>query len=303
MYNYNSGYGKDFIRNALDSRVGGQVFFVSSVTTGAIIDAVKQMIKPDPTGVQRFYTTIDSAIGNCVSNRGDVIIVLPGHTETVIAAAGIDCDVAGIKIIGLGEGSLRPTVTFSTDVAADMDIDAANITIENIIFDLTGVDALTAPIDVNAADFTMKNCKVINASASAQATLCLLTDATATRMRVEGCEFLGTTDAGTATCIRIVGGNEHVIKNNRFYGAYTTTLGAIQNVTTACLRCTIEGNVIENATASSAVAMTFVSTSTGSIYNNRMQVLTGTAPIVGAAMSWAGGNYYAATIATAGTLI
>jgi hypothetical protein len=34
-----------------------------------------------------------------------------------------------------------------------------------------------------------------------------------------------------------------------------------------------------------------------------MQVLTGTAPIVGAAMSWVGRNYYAATIATAGTLI
>jgi len=116
-------------------------------------------------------------------------------------------------------------------------------------------------------------------------------------------QFLGSQDAGTAAAIRIVGGNEHVIDGNYFHGNYTTTLGAIDNVTTATLRTRVSNNYIFNATASSAVAMTFVSTSTGIISGNYMQVLTGTAPIVGAGMSWVGGNYYAAVIATAGTLI
>jgi hypothetical protein len=122
-------------------------------------------------------------------------------------------------------------------------------------------------------------------------------------MRLLNNEFIGTTDAGTAAAVRVVGGNEHVIKGNRFYGAYTTSLGAIDNATTACLRVTIADNVIENATASSTKAMVFQSGSTGSITGNRMQILSGSAPITGAAMSWVGANYYAATIATAGTLI
>ena len=43
--------------------------------------------------------------------------------------------------------------------------------------------------------------------------------------------------------------------------------------------------------------------STGQISGNQMQILSGTAPITGDAMAWVGNNYYAAAIATAGTLI
>lgn len=260
---------------------------------------------PDADGGNRAFASIEAAMNdsNVVSGRGDVILVLPGHVETVTAAAGLDIDKAGTTIIGLGNGTLRPTINFTTSTAADMDIDASNVTIDGLIFDLTGIDALVAPIDVNSTYFTLRNCLVITADSGGQATLGILTDANAGGIRIEGCEFLGTTDAGTAAAIRIVGGNEHVIKDNRFYGAYTTTLGAIDNATTACLRVQVTGNFIQNATASSTVAMTFQAGSTGVIANNRMQILSGTAPVVGAAMSWAGGNYYAATIATAGVLI
>src|SRR4051812_34369402 len=55
--------------------------------------------------------TIDYAIGLCVADKGTVIVVQPGHTETVSAAGGIACDVAGIYIIGLGAGTDRPQVT------------------------------------------------------------------------------------------------------------------------------------------------------------------------------------------------
>lgn len=302
MYNFNSGYGKDFIINAINS-VSGKVFFVSNVTTGNVIDMVRSIIVPDPDGVQRFFTSLSSAVANCVANRGDLIILLPGHTETITVAGGIDLNVAGITILGMGAGSLRPTFNFTTATTADMDISSANITIDNVILDLTGIDALVAPIDVNATNFTLKNSTVITADASGQATLGILTDANAGGMKLYNNKFVGTTDAGTATAVRIVGGDEHEIVGNYFYGAYTTSLGAIENNTTACLRVRIENNVIINATASSTKAMVFVAGSSGYISNNRMQILSGTAPITGAGMSWVGGNYYAATIATLGTLI
>ncbi len=305
MHNINSGYGLLTAASLFAARpTYGKVFFVGDSGT-VDLDRVRQLFRVDPNSKVRYFDDLEECLnsGAVVADRNDVILLAPGHTETIVAAAGISLDIAGVTVLGLGTGSLRPTFNFTTSTAADINIDAANVTIENCIFNLTGVDALVAPIDVNATDFTLRNCLVVTASASAQATLGILTDANASRMTLEGNEFLGTTDAGTAAAVRIVGGNEHRILNNRFYGAYTTSLGAIDNVTTAALRCTVAGNVIENATASSTKAMVWVSTSTGSIYNNRMQILSGTAPITGAAMSWSGGNYYAGAIATAGTLI
>lgn len=247
--------------------------------------------------------TIDYAIGLCTASKGDVIYAMPGHTETITAAAGVALDVAGVSIIGLGEGRNRPVISYTTVAGASLDVSAANTRIENVRFSVVGVDAVTAAINVTAANFTLRNCQMELADATNQAVLGILTTANGTRLTVEGCYFHGTADAGTVAAIRIVGGDGHKILNNIFIGAYTTTLGAIDNVTTACTNTHVIGNTINALTASSAKAMVFVSTSTGQISNNRMQILTGSAPITGAAMSWVGGNYYAATIGAAGTLI
>lgn len=279
-----------------------KIFFVAPSTADWFGD-FQQLFPADSDGVVRVHSTINAALDACVAGRGDVILALPGFTQNITAAAGIAFSKAGVSLIGLGSGTLRPTINFTTATTADMDIDAANITIENFILDLTGVDALVAPIDVNATDFTMRKCLVVTADAAGQATLGILTDANASRMRLEDNQFLGTTDAGTAAAVRIVGGDEHVIKGNLFMGAYTTSLGAIDNVTTACLRTQVDGNTIANMTASSTKAMVFVSTSTPFITNNRLQILSGTAPITAAA-GFVGGNYYvAAAGVTAGTLV
>ena len=295
-----SRYGA--IASSIDVAPSAKVFFVLS-TSSALHGDLQSEFPVDKDGVPRVYGTINAAIAACVDGRGDVIYVMPGHTETITAAAGIVCDKSGIRIQGMGEGSNRPTINFTTSTAADINIDAANVTIDNVIFDLTGVDALVAPIDVNAADFTLSNCYVLTADATGQATLAILTDANASRMKLVGNLFLGSANAGTAAAVRIVGGDGHVIENNVFIGDYTTTLGAIDNVTTACTNTVVKGNNIFNRTASSTKAMVFVAASTGVISNNDMQILSGTAPITGAAMSWVGGNYYAATIGAAGTLI
>lgn len=249
------------------------------------------------------YATIGFAISQCVAGRGDIVMVKPGHSETITAAAGMAFNVAGVAVVGLGSGQLRPTIKFSTATGASLKVTAAQMTLQNFYIDCTGIDALTTPLDIEAADFQMLDCWVLTGNASGQATNVVVTTAAADRMVISGCKFFGTTDAGTATPIKIVGGDSIVIAGNDIQGNYTTSLGGIQNVTTACTNALIKGNYINNRTAASTVAMTFVSTSTGMIADNRMQILSGTAPIVGAGMSWVGGNYYAATIATAGTLI
>lgn len=240
---------------------------------------------------------------NLVTSLGDTIYVLPGHNENVTSNTSHVLNASGVKIIGLGTDEDRPTLYLDTATTTLISVTAPEVSLENFIIDGTGFDAIVTMFSVVAPGFVLKNCKIITGNSTSQATSVLTTTALANRLRVEGCYFTGSTDAGTATCLIIVGGDSHVIKGNTFMGNYTTSLGAIQNVTTACTNTLVENNVIVNRTASATVCMTFVSTSTGLIRGNHMQILTGSAPIVGAAMSWVGANYYAAVIATAGTLI
>lgn len=117
--------------------ITGNVFFVDSVNGLAGNDG----------SFQYPVATITQALAKCTANNGDVIFLKPGHAETVIAAAGIDVNVAGITILGTGYGALRPTITFSTAVTASVDITANDVTIRGII-GLSGIDALTQPFNI-----------------------------------------------------------------------------------------------------------------------------------------------------------
>lgn len=251
----------------------------------------------------RPYSTIAAAYAKCTASRGDQIHVKPGHTENITAAGGITLAKIGVSIIGHGRGRLRPKLTWTTATTATLLVSAAQNSISNFVFDGTSLDAVASMLAVQAADFSLYGCEFILAGASAQATLGILTTAAADRLIVQGCAFRGTTDAGTTAAIRLVGGDGIIIQDNLFYGAYGSGNGAIENITTACTGILIAGNIISNATASSTKAIVAVAGTTGLISNNRMQILSGTAPITAAGASWVGGNYYAATVATAGTLI
>lgn len=180
--------------------------------------------------------TIQAAVDKATANKGDIIVVKPGHVETVTAAGGLDLNKAGIAIIGLGTGSLRPTVNFTTVVGADMDVDAANITIYNTLF-TGGIDALTGPIDVNAADFTMIKCETRDVTG--QAIDFIVTDDNADRFYISGWKHLGAAAAGADTAITIVGGDDWVIEDFDIYGNFA--VAAIENVTTASNRIRIGG--------------------------------------------------------------
>jgi hypothetical protein len=235
------------------------------------------------------FASIDYAVGTCTANKGDIIMVKAGHTETVTAAAGLDLDVAGIAIIGLGTGSNRPTINFTTVVGADMDVDAANITVMNLLF-TGGIDALTGPIDVNAADFSMINCETRDVTG--QATDFIVTDANASRFLISNWKHAGAAAAGADTAISIVGGDDWVIEDFWIYGNFA--VAAIENVTTAANRVRIGGGVKPSFiwTENSAdVAVTMVAASTGFVGPNINAMLQDNAAniteaFVGAAMQF-----------------
>lgn len=108
-------------------------------------------------------STIAGAIAKCTASRGDTIIVMPGHAETVIAALTVN--IAGITIRGLGHGSLTPTITgnFAGDA---MDITAANVIVDNFRFGVPGTDAQTSWINISGANVTVKNIRGVASTTS-----------------------------------------------------------------------------------------------------------------------------------------
>lgn len=97
---------------------------------------------------QQPFATVDGAVNKCVAGRGDVIFVMPGHTETISSATALNLDIAGVAVVGLGSGTLRPTFTLDTAATTTIPVSAANISIKNCIFtanfaDITSVFTLT----------------------------------------------------------------------------------------------------------------------------------------------------------------
>lgn len=208
----------------------GDIFFVDSGAAGAS-DSVGHGKNPDEP-----FATLDYAIGQCTASNGDLIYLMPGHAETCDAAAEFAVDVIGVRIIGLGSGSLRPTFTF-TATNATATITAASVWLENVLF-VAGIDSVVAPLTISGADCTLKNIEFRDTT-DIEFVAGVITTAAADRLTIDGLFYNGYTGGNACTIgVKLVGCNSGVIKNSIFHGLFST--GAIQMVTTACTNILIE---------------------------------------------------------------
>lgn len=253
----------------------GNIFFVSSVTG---TDGANYGADPDAP-----FATIDYAIGQCTANNGDVIYVLPGHAETVSGAAGIDFDVAGVKVIGLGWGPDRPTITMSA-VASYIHFDAAGSWLENMLVKVE--HDCTIVINVDKTDCVVKRCefRARTAATAREWVDCIEAVGAAAnacdRLKVLDCVFRSPT-AGADTCIELgeIAANVE-IAGCEFWGDFADA--AIHNPTGYILtQLFIHDNVIEN-TQTGDHSIELVSACTGilarNFYKNDMTQATGSDP-------------------------
>ncbi len=186
--------------------------------------------------------TTAAAIALCTANRNDVVILMPGHAETVATASAITGNIAGVSIIALGNGANRATYTFSA-TASTIVISAANVTIENIIT-TPSVDNVVSPIVVTGAncylDYEHKD-----ASGTVEAIRAILTEATADNLTVN-LKFSGfTTGNAGVNAIRLVGCNNARI-NVDYYGVASTAV--VEFLTTACTNILVTGYMYNSGT-------------------------------------------------------
>lgn len=241
----------------------GNQFFVDSNATGT-----GSGLHPDDPA-----TTLDSVIDDATANNGDIIWIYPGHAETLSADSGVDIDVAGLTIIGLGTGAARPTFTFDTAVTADFKLAAANTHVENLLF-LAGIDALTGPIEIGAADCKLINCEYRDDATNMYETTDVVTLLTAAhRCLIDGFKFVSDGGAGGTqqqSVINLVSADEVEIRN--CYIICDGALGGIEDAT-ASLTVNIHHNYIESTHAND-VCITLASTTTGFIHHNFLRLAT-----------------------------
>lgn len=110
----------------------GNLFWLSN---SAVIE------RPNVAGADRLpgtfnrpFATLAGALLQCQQGAGDVIMVKPGHAETISSATALALNVAGVAVIGLGIGNARPTFTLDTAATANIPLRASNFSIQNCIF-------------------------------------------------------------------------------------------------------------------------------------------------------------------------
>lgn len=233
----------------------GNVFYVDSVT-GSDAD--------NGTSWALAEATLAAAIADCTANKGDIIFVAPNHAES-LAAAQIDINIAGITIIGLGNGSIRPTFTMS-DIASSMDVTASNVMIKNIRFYSTTADT-TIGVHITGDDVMLEGCEFTD-TGGFEFTAAISLGSAADRVAIKNCNFVSTSGANAAEAILITSGvvDRCLIINNNIFGGYTAGGIVSDQINTNML---ISNNKIAN-TVASAEAIDLDAAATGFLEGNTL---------------------------------
>lgn len=202
----------------------GRDFYVDSVTGHA---------GSSGKSPSQALTTIALALTKTRANKGDRVICLPGHAESISAATTLPATAAGVQIIGLGIGRSRPTLTFDTANTAAYTVPVDNVVFAN--FQIVGnfLSIAAAFVLTTAKSFRLQNCR------------CADTDGTHNFLNI----VKSTGAANTVDGIHL--------ENNSWNGLGTTSVNSFALIADAFDGGRLMGNRVKLArTATAAVLLT-----------------------------------------------
>jgi len=219
--------------------------------------------------------TIAKAYELCTTDNHDTILVLPRHAETTTAVLTVAK--AGVSIIGLKRGNLRPILTCNAAID-NISVEAANVSIGGLAFAAPLTDAQTAHINIAGAYCAVQDCTMLGSVGTENMVNCITITAAGDNVLIEDLEidndvvevvgailFEGAFTNGTFRRISVI--DEIGFTNGAIYDAAAAT------------RVRIEDCFFDNIKANTAVCK-FASNSTG--YMNNCQVSSFAATIADA---------------------
>lgn len=228
-----------------------------------------------------FHTSLNLAAAACRASRGDNIVILEGHTQTLAGADAVSNMKAGTRIWGRGFGSERPTFRFGAGATDQLKLNDANVWFDNCIFgnSASAVDT-TLGIDVTGTDNRFTRCLFYPSDFGAVAqktTTMLRLSSGANNFRFDGCTVLGgATTAFTDTFLINAACNNVVVRNCYFSAQLGTAEGLITCATAAATNLQILDSYFANLTTASTVALKAMAAVTGFVDRVGLYVLQGT---------------------------
>ncbi len=277
----------------------GDRYFVDSGATNAA-NVTNGGSSPDAP-----FLTVAFAITQATAGQGDIIHIMPGHAET---GAGTDQELwdiskAGVSLIGLGEGDLRPTFTL-TDDGATCVIGAAGCMIKNLRF-IANVTDHVAILEVEAAadGCVIEDCYFADSGSSLDALIMISVATLAVRLVIQRNQFVGAVGGEATDCILFAGNTDAtVIRDNLFAGDWKTS-GAIGATAVKCNGMVILRNIVSNADEAAGLSVKMKTDNTGIIaYNAFTGTSANTEPVTGEDAMHIVENYMADVAAKTGII-
>lgn len=82
----------------------------------------------------RPFASLSGALAQCLGGNGDIIMVKPGHQETISTATALNMNMSDVAVIGMGGGERRPRFTLDTLIGATINVTGSGISFQNCQF-------------------------------------------------------------------------------------------------------------------------------------------------------------------------
>jgi len=228
------------------NKPGGRVFFVAGGTQPFQGSGADGSDSNDGDKVEHPLKTIQQGLDNCVTGRGDTVVLLPGGVTITAALTMTKADVTLTGYSDTGPKSRNPSViTCATDSVEMIAIDAANVAVENLTLDHNTTTAAVFLIDIGdttASPGTILRNLFIDMEGSA-------TDTDAIRIGdgTQVCDYCMIDGCVIHDCdqiaITITDANEAcVIKDCLIYDSVTA------NIMSDAISCAADNTIIQNCT-------------------------------------------------------
>lgn len=231
-------------------------------------------------------STLAAGLARCRAGKGDVVVVLPGHTETVSTTTMLDNLVSGTQILGAAPfgSTLMPTFTFSgTTNTSTWTVDDADVTMAGLKLACSGADSIDTPLVVTGASFSFINNYVdTGTGASNDCDVAITVGTGATNCTIAGNVMI--TTGGANTNIILVSGtgvNGLRILDNFIHGSCSSN--ALINLTGTAVGFQIGRNILHNVGATAPTGIAHADTAlVGIIHDNRLAFTTDITVLTGA---------------------
>lgn len=251
------------------------------------------------------FKTLDYAIGNCTANKGDIIYLMSGHAETVASSTGALMDVAGVNVIGLGSGSLIPTITLGTATTATISVTAANCRFKNIKVTSALADVAAGITLANTADgAVIEDCIFTDGGLALELVIGISVAAACDNVKILRNRFYTDVSAETGGCasaIYLAGESaKSVIQGNFAHGHYTAA--CLDAATAAATSLVIADNGLYNIDTGAGLALSLHASTSGLVVRNLCCGLKATTHPIVAAGTFCAENYANDAVTTSGIL-